>query len=90
MLPLTLQQSWAFPHHCCTAFAATARPVEQYWPDPSNIKGFDVRFTSPVYAGETIETEIWINGTQLSFRCKVEERDRIVLNNGLCQLADSF
>lgn len=55
--------------------------------DPAKIKRFDVRFTSPVYSGETIETEIWLDGNQLSFRCKVKERERIIIDNGLCQLA---
>lgn len=54
--------------------------------DPAQITGFDVRFSAPVFPGETIVTEMWRDGAVLSFRAKVKERDVIVLNNGKCTL----
>jgi acyl dehydratase len=54
--------------------------------DPTRIATFDVRFTSPVYPGEAITTEIWIEGEIVSFRCKVEERNVTSINNGRCVL----
>ena len=45
-----------------------------------------LRFSSPVYPGETIRTEIWRDGTEISFRARVVERDVVVLNNGLARL----
>jgi len=54
--------------------------------DPAKIAGFDVRFSAPVFPGETIATEMWKDGNVLSFRSKVKERDVIVLNNGKCTL----
>ncbi|MDG2002969.1 MAG: MaoC/PaaZ C-terminal domain-containing protein [Novosphingobium sp.] len=54
--------------------------------DPARIRQFDVRFTKPVYPGETIHTDIWLDGETVSYRCRVAERDLVVLNNGLCQL----
>ena len=45
------------------------------------------RFSSPVYPGETIRTEIWIDGTIVSFRSTVPARDVTVLNNGRAEIA---
>lgn len=55
--------------------------------DPARLKRFDVRFSAPVYPGETIRTEMWHDGTTVSFRARVVERDVVVLNNGLAELA---
>jgi acyl dehydratase len=43
---------------------------------------FDVRFTSPVYPGETIRTELWQDGDVISLRSSVIERGKIALDNG--------
>jgi acyl dehydratase len=55
--------------------------------DPARLRGLQVRFSSPVYPGETIRTEMWPDGEQVSFRARVLERDVVVLNNGLARLA---
>lgn len=49
---------------------------------PEKLKSMALRFTSPVYPGETIQTEIWKEGEEVSFRSRVKERDVVVLNNG--------
>jgi len=54
--------------------------------DHTLIAGFDVRFSSPVFPGETIVTEMWKDGKVVSFRSKVKERDVVVINNGKCTL----
>jgi acyl dehydratase len=54
--------------------------------DHTMIAGFDVRFSSPVFPGETIVTEMWKDGKVVSFRSKVKERDVVVINNGKCTL----
>jgi acyl dehydratase len=56
--------------------------------DPSALEQFDVRFSAPVYPGETIRTEVWRDGGAVSFRARVVERDVIVLNNGFARLRD--
>jgi acyl dehydratase len=54
--------------------------------DPARITGFDVRFSAPVFPGETIVTEMWVDGAIVSFRSKVKERDVVCLNNAKCTL----
>lgn len=67
---------------CCRAIITN---VCDY--DPKKITGFDVRFSSPVYPGETITIEAWKDGNVLSFIAKVKERNVTVINNGKCTLA---
>jgi acyl dehydratase len=54
--------------------------------DPKRIASIETRFSSPVYPGETIRTEIWLDGSVASFRARVVERDVVVLNNGRATL----
>lgn len=54
--------------------------------DPAALKHLQLRFSAPVYPGETIRTEMWCNGEEVSFRARVVERDVVVLNNGLARL----
>lgn len=57
--------------------------------DPQRFKALDIRFTSPVYPGETLVTEIWrVPGqpTHYQVRAKVLERDKVVLSHGLAEL----
>ena len=50
------------------------------------IGGFDVRFSSPVYPGDIITTEMWQDRDIISFRCRVNARDVTVIDNGKCTL----
>ncbi len=51
------------------------------------ISGLDVRFSSPVYPGDRITTEMWQDRNIVSFCCRVAERDVTVIDNGRCTLA---
>lgn len=55
--------------------------------DPARIKGFDVRFTAPVLPGDRIETDIWVDGDVVSYRCRIPERGVTALDNGRCPLS---
>jgi len=55
--------------------------------DPVALKSLSLRFTAPVYPGETLVTEVWRDGAQAHFRARVAERDVVALNNGLVTLA---
>jgi len=56
--------------------------------DAARFKSLKLRFSSPAFPGETIRTEMWRDGKQVSFRAKVVERDVVVLNNGLSVVSD--
>ena len=70
-------------HGLCTygfACHAVLRAMCDY--DATRIAGFDVRFTSPVFPGETLRTEMWRDGAIVSYRTRVVERDVVVLDHG--------
>lgn len=54
--------------------------------DPARLIAMSVRFTAPVFPGETIRTEIWRDGGVISFRARVMERDVIAINNGRAEV----
>ncbi|MEQ8251484.1 MAG: MaoC/PaaZ C-terminal domain-containing protein [Oceanibaculum nanhaiense] len=67
-------------HGLCTLGVVThalIRALADY--DSAALKSLDLRFSSPVYPGETIRTEIWRDG---AFRARLLERDVVVVNNG--------
>ena len=55
--------------------------------DHTMIRGFDLRFSAPVYPVETIITDMWRDGNIVSFQCRLKERDLVVVKNGKCTLA---
>jgi acyl dehydratase len=75
-------------HGLCTygvACHAILRTVLAY--DHTRIAAFDLRFSAPVYPGEAIATDLWVDGKVVSFRCRVPAReDAVVINNGRCEL----
>ena len=74
-------------HGLCTygiACRAVLANVCEY--DHTRIGRFDARFSSPVFPGESIAADIWVDGDTISFRCRVPERDVVALNHGVCVL----
>ena len=62
-----------------TAGHAILRTICDY--DPARMKSLKLRFSSPVYPGETIRTEMWPSTDKaVSFRARVLERDVVVLS----------
>jgi acyl dehydratase len=69
-----------------TACRAVLSTVADY--QPERITQFDVRFSKPVFPGESLVVEMWQDGGTISYRASVKERPgTVVLNNGLCLLA---
>ncbi len=54
--------------------------------DPARLKSMAGRFSSPVYPGETIRTEMWMEGRIATFRATVPARGVTVLNNGRAEI----
>ncbi|AMK25682.1 MULTISPECIES: MaoC family dehydratase [Sphingobium] len=59
----------ALTHLCCDG-------------DPASLTEMRVRFTAPVWPGETVRTEVWRHGDEISFRASVPDRNRIVIDGG--------
>jgi acyl dehydratase len=56
--------------------------------DPVKLRKMQVRFSAPVYPGETIVTELWKeSGGVVSFRARVAQRNLVVINNGRAEIA---
>lgn len=54
--------------------------------DPSRIRSLGVRFSSPVYPGETIRVEGTRTGHGAHFRAVAVERNQVVLTNGYARI----
>ncbi len=76
-------------HGLCT-YGVSCRAVLQticgY--DHTKITAFDARFSSPVYPGETVIVDMWVDGNLVSYRSRLKERDVVVINNGRAVLRD--
>jgi acyl dehydratase len=74
-------------HGLCTfglAGHALLRTLCAY--DPARLIRMEARFSSPVFPGETVRTEIWREGQgRAGFRCRAVARDVVVINNGLAE-----
>lgn len=75
-------------HGLCT-FGYAARHVLGSFVkgDPRYFKSIKVRFSESVFPGETLVTEMWKEGDQkIVFRCKVKERDKVVISGAAIEL----
>jgi acyl dehydratase len=67
-------------HGLCTygcAAAAILRAVPN-----RTLVGFDARFSSPVFPGETISVDVWEGDGDMRFRARVAARNALVLDRG--------
>lgn len=53
---------------------------------PSRLRSFGVRFSSPVIPGETIRLEAWRRPGGVHFQAVVPERNQVVLNQGFAHI----
>jgi acyl dehydratase len=54
---------------------------------PERLRAMFVRFSRPVFPGETIRTEFFGDGDRIRFRARVLERDVVVLDRATAVLA---
>ena len=72
-------------HGLCTYAVAARAIVEQYCAgDGDRLTGLDVRFSSPVYPGETLTVDAWRDGRgRVRFLARIAARDnKVVLSHG--------
>lgn len=75
-------------HGLCTFGVATHALLKTLCDyDPARLNRMRVRFSAPVYPGETIRTEMWRDGNKIAFRCRSVERDIVVINNGYAEVS---
>jgi len=55
--------------------------------DPARFKSFEVRFSGVVYPGETIATDIWVDGKTAIVQAKAVERDELVIANAAATIS---
>ncbi len=74
-------------HGLCTYGVACSALVEvacDY--DHTRVAGLAARFSAPVFPGDAITTDMWMDGDVVSFECRVEARGVHVIRNGKCTL----
>ena len=70
-------------HGLCTLGIAGHAVLRSYCDyDPARFTSIRLRFSAPVYPGESIRTEMWRDGDVVSFRSLAPARNVTVLNNG--------
>ncbi len=68
-------------HGLCTLGVATRAVLSTYaGNDPTRLKSLFIRFSKPVFPGETVRTEFFPTGNEVRFRSRVLERDTVVLD----------
>ena len=76
-------------HGLCTYGVAGHAVLKTYCGyDPAKLTALSVRFSSPVFPGETIRTEMWRKDDTVLFRSRVLGRDVVVLNNCVATIKD--
>ena len=70
-------------HGLCSYGVAAHAVLRSYCGyDSGRLKAIDVRFSAPVFPGETLSIELWRDGATISFRAFVRAREAKVLDNG--------
>lgn len=68
-------------HGLCTLGFATRAVIKSFCNgDPAAVKSIFGRFLLHVYPGETLVTEMWLDGQRVQYQTKVKERNRAVLS----------
>jgi len=56
---------------------------------PERLRYFALRFSAPVFPGETLKVQIWRDGPQVQFQARVRERDVVVLSHGVAEIDEA-
>ena len=74
-------------HGLCTFGIACVGLIQQLCAgDPARLAEIFVRFSRPVYPGDTIRLEMFEDKNAWRFRARTKERDEVVLDRGLARL----
>lgn len=53
---------------------------------PERLSSIEVRFSAPIVPGDTLVIEMWVDGSDVSFKATSLGQNAVVLNNGLAKL----
>tara|TARA_B110000503_G_scaffold135021_1_gene214808 strand:- start:1978 stop:2832 length:855 start_codon:yes stop_codon:yes gene_type:complete len=74
-------------HGLCTFGVATRAILDTYCDsDPEKLEFIGLRFSSPVYPGETIKVDFWEGESDIKFSATAVERGVKILNQGLARI----
>jgi acyl dehydratase len=76
-------------HGLCTLGIATRAILSRFANGASGrLRSLSLRFSRPVFPGETIRTEFFASGGAIRFRSRALERDVVVLDRGMAVVGD--
>jgi acyl dehydratase len=77
--------------HGLASYGLACRAILRQCADdhPERLREFELRFSAPVFPGESLITEIWRDEGSIRFRARVRERESTVLSHGRAVLAIS-
>ena len=76
-------------HGLCTFGIAGKHVLKTFGKnDSANFKSIKVRFAKHVFPGETLETQMWKEGSKVYFNVRVVERDVLAISNAAVELRE--